>query len=66
VGWEEKPNMDSVELLEKSEPDVVGRDDDVPAMELKGDDMLKVEEASADWWTTVECWAISEGEYMHE
>ena len=32
--------MDSVELLEKSEPEVVGREDDVPATELKGDEML--------------------------
>lgn len=38
--------MDSVELVEKSEPDVVGRDDEVPAVELKDDDMSKVGAAS--------------------
>ena len=38
--------MDSAELLEKSEPEVVGRDDDVPTTELNGDDMSKVEVAS--------------------
>lgn len=41
--------MDSAELLEKSEPDVVGRDDEVPATELKDDEMSKVEAASGDW-----------------
>lgn len=40
MGPEAKPIMDSAELLEKSEPDVVGREDDVPARELN-DDMSK-------------------------
>lgn len=34
--------MDSAELLEKSEPDVVGRDDEVPATEPNDDEMSKV------------------------
>lgn len=40
MGSEAKLIMDSAELLEKSEPDVVGREDDVPARELN-DDMSK-------------------------
>lgn len=46
---EEKPNMDSAELLENSESDVVGRDDDMPTKEVNGDDMPKAEPASARW-----------------
>lgn len=46
MGSEEKPNMDSAELVEKSDPDVVGRDDGVLAMELNDGDMSKVEATS--------------------
>lgn len=49
MGSEEKPYMDSVELVEKSEPDVVGRDDEVSATGLKDDDMSKVEAESGGW-----------------
>lgn len=41
--------MDSAELLENSESDVVGRDDDMPTKEVNGDDMPKAEPASARW-----------------
>jgi len=43
---EEKPNMGSAELLEKSESDVAGRDDGMPAKEPNDDDMSKAEAAS--------------------
>ena len=46
---EEKLNMDSAELLEKSESDVVGRDDVMPAKELNDVDMSKAEPASGRW-----------------
>lgn len=43
---EEKPNIDSAELVEKSESDDVGRDDEMPANELNGDDMSNAQAAS--------------------
>lgn len=71
---EGKPNMDSAELAEKSESDVVGRDDDMPAKELNDVDMSKAEPASGRWWATARCWVMSDesllpkeqSEYMHE
>jgi hypothetical protein len=46
---EENPNMDSAELLEKSEPDIGGRDGEMSAKELNGDDMSKPEPALDRW-----------------
>ena len=42
-----KPNMDSAGPLEKSESDVVGRDDDMPGKELNDGEMSKGQVASA-------------------
>jgi len=52
---EEKLNIDSAEPLEKSESDVVGRDDDMPGKELNDDEMSKAEAASGRWWATDKC-----------
>ena len=46
---EEKPNIDSAELVEKFESDVVGRDDDMSGKELNDVDMSKAEPASGRW-----------------
>ena len=44
-----KPKMDSVELLEKSEPDVVGREDGVPTKEVNEDDTSNAGRGSGRW-----------------
>ena len=46
---EEKPNIDSAEVLEKFESDVVGRGDDMPAKELNDVDMSNADPPSGRW-----------------
>lgn len=54
MGPEEK-KVGSVQVLEKSEPDVVGREDDMPGKGLNGDDTSKVEVVSGCWGVSIKC-----------